>query len=379
MRLFALDFQATVAKLGLMGGRPVKQSPDQKAVFASAAEERPAPRLEPKGLYRRIPLQPQMMIDRVTRTEDFFTLVHLGVPHLSAEDWRLAVEGLVLKPLSLTLADIAAMPQRSVTAVHQCAGNPLEPTVPTRRVANVAWKGVPLASFLEAVRALPQARYLWSCGADYGEFAGFSCESYAKDAPLDRLIAAGAILATHLNGEPLQRENGYPVRLVVPGWYGTNSVKWLSRMTLAEQRLDAVFTTQFYQDRTPNGEVRPVWDIPVDSILVAPGPNAGLEPGKPFDIWGWAWAARGVNRVEISLNGGENWMPAQVEPASGPAWQRFSLTVPTAGPGPTVRLIARAQSADGHWQPMTGARNAVHVVDITLAQGAAISKEGSKP
>jgi DMSO/TMAO reductase YedYZ molybdopterin-dependent catalytic subunit len=125
------------------------------------------------------------------------------------------------------LDELKARPKRIVEAVHQCCGNPLEPRVPTRRVANVRWGGVDLAALLDALESDRRARFLWSYGLDGGDFAGTACDHYVKDLPLERLAAGDVLLAYELNGAPLPAAHGFPVRLVVPGYYGTNSVKWL--------------------------------------------------------------------------------------------------------------------------------------------------------
>src|SRR2546430_2537837 len=123
----------------------------------------------------------------------------------------------------------------SVTSVHQCAGSPMAPSEPTQRVCNVTWAGARLADILAECEPRPTARFVWSTGADYGEFSGGSVEAYVKDLPINR-VKSDALVAYEMNGAPLAPEHGFPARLVVPGFYGTNSVKWLTRMTLPEAR-----------------------------------------------------------------------------------------------------------------------------------------------
>jgi DMSO/TMAO reductase YedYZ molybdopterin-dependent catalytic subunit len=129
---------------------------------------------------------------------------------------------------TLSYDKLRSYPKTVVEAVHQCCGNPLEPIVPTRRVANVRWGGVGLATLLEEAGVDPRARYLWSCDLDHGEIAGTPCDGFVKDLPLERLAVGGVLVAYELNGAPLPAEHGFPARLVVPGYYATNSVKWLS-------------------------------------------------------------------------------------------------------------------------------------------------------
>jgi DMSO/TMAO reductase YedYZ molybdopterin-dependent catalytic subunit len=144
-----------------------------------------------------------------------------------------------------------AAAQRTVEAVHACVGSPLAPRVPQRRVVNVVWGGVALDELLDEAQVEAQAAFVWSYGLDYGEFHGTTSESYLKDLPLRRVAAGDVLIAWEVNGQPLPIENGFPARLVVPGFYSTNSVKWLYRMALANRRADGPFVTTFYNDREP--------------------------------------------------------------------------------------------------------------------------------
>jgi sulfane dehydrogenase subunit SoxC len=206
------------------------------------------PRMDPATGIRRVKLRPHEMTDAVTPSQQLFVLAHFGIPRIDPARWSLTIDGLVGRARTLRLDDLKARSKKVVEAVHQCAGNPLEPDVPTRRIANVRWGGVDLAPLLDEVETEPRARFLWSYGLDGGDFAGISCEWYVKDLPLARLAADDVLLAYELNGAPLPAEHGSPVRLVVPGYYGTNSVKWLWRLHLAAHRAKGSFTTDFYND-----------------------------------------------------------------------------------------------------------------------------------
>ena len=130
------------------------------------------PPMNPASGLRRVKLRPHEMTDAVTATEDLFVLAHLGVPRVDPAQWSLAIDGLVSRARSFALADLKARPKTIVEAVHQCCGNPLEPNVPTRRIANVRWGGVDLAALLGELEIDPHARFLWSYGLDGGDFAG---------------------------------------------------------------------------------------------------------------------------------------------------------------------------------------------------------------
>src|SRR5262249_32628485 len=166
------------------------------------------------------------------------------------------IDGLVRRPLQLTLAELMRQPRVTLTSIHQCCGSPLKPEQPTRRITNVVWGGTRLSSLLADCGPDPAARFVWSSGADHGVFGGAECGAYVKDLPLDR-IAADVLVAYEMNGAPLRPEHGFPARLVVPGYYGTNSVKWLTRLTLAEQRASGPFTTRWYNDVVRDASGRP--------------------------------------------------------------------------------------------------------------------------
>jgi DMSO/TMAO reductase YedYZ molybdopterin-dependent catalytic subunit len=322
-------------------------------------------KLDPHQYIRRVPLLPHQMHDRLTRVEDTIVLCHLGLPRIAREGWSLSIDGLVARSRTLSFADLMRYEKASVTSVHQCAGSPLAPREPTQRVCNVTWSGVRLAELLADCEPRPNARFVWSAGADYGDFGGVSVDAYVKDLPLDR-VKSDVLVAYEMNGAPLTPEHGFPARLVVPGFYGTNSVKWLTRMTLAETRASGPFTTRWYNDRLEDpasGRTVPVWAIAPQSVIVAPAHEATIKAQEAVEIWGWAWADGGVVQVEVSVDG--DWRPAQLEGASGRTWQRFALSwVPSKCAA--VTLASRASSAHGECQPESGRRNAIYRVPVTI-------------
>jgi DMSO/TMAO reductase YedYZ molybdopterin-dependent catalytic subunit len=179
------------------------------------------------------------------------------------------------------------------------------------------------------------------------------------------------LIADAMNGAPLRPENGYPARLVVPGYYGTNSVKWLTRLTLAATRAASPFTTRWYNDaaRDASGEpaaaAGPVWAIAPESLIVSPAPGRTVTVGETVEVWGWAWADGGVAAVDVGADGESNAMRAAVDPPAGRTWQRFAATWHPARRG-RCELYARARSAGGCSQPSSGARNAIHRVPVEV-------------
>src|ERR1700704_3234096 len=167
-------------------------------------------KLEPNTFFRRIPLAPHQMRDRITRTDDAIVLFHLGVPRLDRDQWSLTIDGLVEQPLTLRFADLLRYPKTEVSSVHQCAGSPLQPFEPTRRVCSIMWDGARLADILATCAPDPAARYIWSYGADYGEFCGIGVDAYLKDLPIDR-VGSDVLVAYKMNGKALPPEHGFPV------------------------------------------------------------------------------------------------------------------------------------------------------------------------
>ena len=326
--------------------------------------------MNPQGPLVRHPLAPHQFVDELTPEHALFTLCHLGVAQLDAQTWRLRVDGMVRRPLELSLADLRALPRTEFEAIHQCQGSPMDPHTPTRRIANVRWSGVRLESVLEAAQPLPGARFAWCHGADHGALGPAHCDAYVKDLPLER-IARDVLLATALNGAPLSAEHGYPVRVVVPGFYGTNSVKWVTRIELAEARAPGLFTTRFYNDPVigddgrETGERVPVWAIAPESVIVSPAPDDTLRAGNEATVWGRAWADEGVARAEVSMDGGVTWQPADLQARAGHRWQRFSLRWRPSTPG-EFTLMSRAFDPAGRGQPPAGRRNAVHAVAVRV-------------
>ncbi|HRF08540.1 MAG TPA: molybdopterin-dependent oxidoreductase [Xanthobacteraceae bacterium] len=327
------------------------------------SKQKSRPILNPVGLHRRIPLMPHQMVDRITRFEDFFSLIHLGAPRLEASDWSMTVGGMVRNPYLISFDELLRLPKTEITSVHQCAGNPMQPNIATRRVASVTWGGVDLKLLLDRARPDPAASFLWAFGSDYGDFDGAYCDEYGKDLPISRVREGDILVAYELNGRALPAENGFPARLVVPGFYGTNSVKWLTRIELADRRLENLFTTKYYNDTLADGSRRPVWDIPVESIIVSPAPDAALRKGEEVTIWGWAWASSGVESVEVFVD--EQWLRADFE-ESKRAWSRFEIRWRPVASGEVV-LKVKATSRAGHEQPEANARNAIHTVLVIVS------------
>ena len=326
----------------------------------------PKPELAVQEPVLEFPLSPETNTDFMTPSEKLFVLAHLGVPRIRSDAWSLDIVGLVGSPRSLRYGDLAQFTPKTVATTLQCAGNPLEPTRAMRLIANVEWRGVLLRDILEQAQVARSCRYIWGFGLDYGTF--FSSphqEHYVKDLPMEYVATHDVIVATHLNGELLSPKHGFPARIVAPGYYGTNSVKWLCRIEAADRRANAYFTKELYNDRIPGSDAaKPVWEIEPESLIVSPGKGRELK-ASAIVISGWAWSTSDITSVELSTDGGKTWAAAEVEPRKGPTWQRFRHRwIPNrAG---QYALLSRATDRIGRSQPLDGARNSVHRVDVSV-------------
>ena len=312
---------------------------------------------------------PDRLTKRLTAVEDVLELSSMGIPDVSADEWRLDVTGLVDRPTSFTFDELKRLQKQTVKSVFVCSGDPRRPTTPLRRVANVKWGGVPVAELLDRVGVRREASHLWSYGLDYGEFFGVPQHHFLKDMPLSRLKEGNVLIAYELNDAPLTQHNGFPARLVIPGFYATNCVKWLCRLELRERRATNYMTTRLYNDpdfdADPTGETtRPVWAVAPESIIVAPKADSRLAFGAT-EIWGWAWSSCTVQSVQISTDGGARWVEALLEAPNGLSWQRFSYHWRPPGIG-TYELRCRARDINGRIQPGDAARNAVHRATVTI-------------
>jgi DMSO/TMAO reductase YedYZ molybdopterin-dependent catalytic subunit len=334
-----------------------------------AGEERDAfTRFETIGFKIRQPPPPHKLDDYITPDSQLFQTSHMGTVIVDSSKYILIIDGLVPKPLAFTLDQLKSLPQSSITAFHECYGSPLKPpTEALWRIGNVKWTGVKLSHLLSVAEFAPndETRFIWSEGLDRGVFAGVEADRYQKDLPIAKALRPEVLVAYQINGEALSLERGGPVRLVVPGYFGTNSTKWLSRLSVQKTRAQGPYTTTFYNEIDPEDtkqeSLRPVWNVEVNSMITMPSPGEVVS-GSRLTIEGWAWGDDEVARVEVSCDGGDSWKHASIQSRSEYAWQRFQMKAELL-PG-SYTLVARATAITGESQPLTGRRNHVHRVTI---------------
>lgn len=340
-------------------------------IYIRDSERKALTDIRPKGFYIRQPPRPYELLENVTSDKALFQTIHMGTAIVDCDHWTLVVDGLVERPFSINLAQLRRMPRESIISFHECYGSPL--TAPTKnvwRVGNVEWTGVSLSYLLAIARPdLVRGSFVWSDGLDSGTFAGVSANRYQKDLPIKKALSLDVLVAYEMNGQPLSKERGGPVRLVVPGWYGTNSTKWLCRLSVEETRSLSPFTTIFYNEVDPTDwssvRMRPVWEVEPNSMIVRPRPEERFRCHNHVEVWGRAWGAEEIVRVEISIDHGDTWNEASVTPRKRFEWQFFRLRVLFLRGG-RCTIQARATDRVGTQQPLSNRRNHVPTVQIQI-------------
>ena len=299
----------------------------------------------------------------VTPTPWFFVRNHFDVPALHLAGWRLRVEGCVERPLEWTWEELTALPERSLFATVECAGNgrsflqPRAHGVPwgAGAVGHAEWTGVPLYRVLERAGLRPETIEILFEGADRGSEPDHpEPMAFARSLPLAKALHPDTLLALRMNGEPLQPSHGFPVRLLVPGWYGVASVKWLARVAALDRPFRGYFQNQKYTVRRRNThglETAVVQAMAVKAEIVRP--RAGEELGLGTNrLFGLAWAGEeAVTRVDVSSDGGRTWAEAELlGPHARYSWTLWEFLWEVADPG-RYTLLARATAADGRIQP----------------------------
>ncbi len=293
-----------------------------------------------------------------------YVLVHYDVPDTDADTWTLRVGGAVGRELSLGMADLAAMTQHTVRVTLECAGNgraaveprPVSQPWLTGAVGTADWSGVRLADLLADAGVDDDAVDVVFRGADHGVDHAVE-QDYERGLPLATATHPDVLVATAMNGQPLLPQHGFPLRLVVPGWYGMASVKWLEEIRVIDHAYDGYQNAVAYrlQQHADDPGV-PVTRIEPRAALVPPGfpdfmSRTRIVEAGPTELQGRAWSGWGsVTRVELSTDDGETWTDCRLEPENGPyAWRGFRATW-DARPG-TTTLRVRATDETGRTQP----------------------------
>ncbi len=325
----------------------------------------------------------------ITPAERFYVRNHFSqVPEIDRDDWQLTVDGEVHSPLTLSFQDLMDLPTRELTVTMECAGNSRSYVTPPAEglafrhgaVSTGRWTGVALGEVLAQAAPKESASVVVFGGADRGqeEEDGVAFDlNFRRSLPLAKALHPDTLLAYRMNGEPLPLEHGFPVRMVVPGWYAMASVKWLTHVSLVDQPLDGFFQQRRYVmiNEGPEASLKrePVTTLKVKSLINSPRHGQVIQPGT-WTVTGFAWSGQGeVTRVEVSTDGGQHWWDATLLGEPDPnSWRQWTLEWQASQPGHFI-IMARATDSGGHTQPdripwnFRGyGNNAIHTIAVEV-------------
>jgi DMSO/TMAO reductase YedYZ molybdopterin-dependent catalytic subunit len=317
--------------------------------------------LQLAGRNRGMPLE-ALRYD-ITPTGLHYLLVHFDIPAVDPTTWRLTLDGLVDRPLELTLDDLRARPRRTLPVTLECAGNgrarlrprPLSNPWLLEAIGTAEWTGTPIGPILDEAGLRDDAAELVFTGADRGVQGGTE-HDFQRSLRIGDARRPEVLLVDEMNGQPLQPQHGFPLRLVVPGWYGMASVKWLTRIeAVAEPFAGYQQGTAYHYREHAEDPGTPVSRIRVRALMTPPGipdffTRRRLVDAGRVTLSGRAWGGRApIRRVEVGLDGA--WREATLGPSLGEfAWRSWSFEW-DAAPG-EHELACRATDADGETQPL---------------------------
>ncbi len=303
---------------------------------------------------------------RITPTERFYLRNHFDVPTVGAKAWQLQIRGAVEKPLSLSLADLERMPQATVEAVLQCAGNgralfnPRVAGVQWRygAMGNAEWTGPRVRDVLALARPRTEAAHLQLQGADRPVMS--TTPLFIRGIPLEKALHADTIIALRMNGRPLSQNHGGPARLVVPGWVADDWMRWLTDVEVRPDEAKGFYYEVAYRfpvkpgapgEAIPADQTTPMTKLNVKALIGSLDEGQVLRPGA-HEVTGIAFSGEaGIDRVDLSFDGGTTWRPADLHGPSTPyGFRVFGARWKPDRPGRYV-VLARATDSTGATQP----------------------------
>ncbi|HEY6332663.1 MAG TPA: sulfite oxidase [Blastocatellia bacterium] len=284
--------------------------------------------------------------------DEFYIRSHSPVPELDPASWTVRVQGAVELPRDFTLKQITALPARELPVTLECAGN----LVGYGGVSNAKWSGISLSSLLTQAKVQDGAVEVVLSGADSGyENEGNDIQKYTfqRGIPVSKALDPDTIIAHKMNGESIPPRHGGPLRVIVPGWYGMDSVKWITRIEVIREPFAGFYQSKrYYEARRIEGRPRisPVHEMSIKSQLARPKIGQELHIG-PIDVIGAAWGAE-IQAVDLSFDGGANWSPATLDQDKAKyAWRIFRGVWRPSRPG-AYEIVCRARDDAGRVQPM---------------------------
>jgi DMSO/TMAO reductase YedYZ molybdopterin-dependent catalytic subunit len=333
------------------------------------------------ALWRPTPLAALELRD--IPTELHFVRDHFPAPQSDLSSWSLELRG-SSRSLVLDLDTLRTLPRRTLSVLLECAGHrrvefePIPAGLPwsTGAVAEARWTGVSLAALLELVGIPPDAFEVVLEGADSGPVDGFDgIHRFARSLPLEKALDHDVLLADEMNGAPIPRTHGGPVRAIVPGWYATDSVKWIDRIWFTPEEFDGAFQAHDYLFRAPGetGPGRRMTELPVHALITTPGDGEKVFADDEISVRGAAWGGTGgIADVLVQIDRGP-WSRARLGRVRG-RYARLNWDARcTLAPG-VHEIACRAIDGDGETQPERPppnvhgyGNNAIHRVTVEAA------------
>src|SRR5438046_2299412 len=295
-----------------------------------------------------------------------YLLIHFDIPAVDVSRWTLTVGGRVRRSITLSLDEIKARRSTTLAVTLECAGNgrarlsprPMSQPWLAEAVGTAEWTGTPLAPILEEAGVLDGAHDVVFTGLDRGVQGGVD-QYYERSLSLTDAMRDEVLLVYAINGLPLPPQHGFPLRLIVPGWYGMTHVKWLRSVTVTDRAFDGYQQAAAYHYRTVEGDLGvPVTRMLPRALMVPPGvpdfmSRTRFVPPSIHPVEGRAWSGRApIASVDFSSDGGRSWSAADIEEALSPyAWRRWTTLWDATKPG-EYELCVRATDAAGNIQPL---------------------------
>ena len=367
---------ALPGRLWAQAAEPVKPAGDPSGTVSNAtvlAEKSPALKTHSeRPLTGSVPAEEHNFA--VTPNDRMFVRNNLLTPDIDASRHRLAIKGLVDRELNFSVDELKnSFPVVSLQGMLECAGSGRAayvpgasgtPWLPTGGMGCPEWTGVRLRDVLRAAGVKPAAAHVAGQGGDFGVVA--TAAPVIRSFPLAKAMDDNTLVAFGMNGGPLPKIHGYPLRLIVPGWVGSASTKWVHTVTLLDAPFKGPYMDSSY--RIPRYPVRPGEKMPADavtteawpvkSMITYPAPNSVFKSGRPMLIEGRAWVGEGaIDKVEVSFDEGATWQRAAINSGGDRyAWRIFSYEYWPQSRG-YATVLARASDDRGNAQPMISAWN----------------------
>jgi DMSO/TMAO reductase YedYZ molybdopterin-dependent catalytic subunit len=358
--------------LGMMGARFATPVLDWAADAASQSVPGKEGMILRSFRFLDLEAPPEFLNSWITPVPHFFVRNHMFEPSsLDATNWRLTVGGEVEKPFSLSLAELSKLEPHSLTNTLECAGNgrgfhkPQVPGVQWQRgaVGNARFSGPRLADLLKRAGVKSTGKHVMFHGLD--DVPG-KVPPFIRSIPIEKAMDSDTLVATHMNGAPLNKHHGFPARALVPGWIGAASCKWLTEIKVLDKEFEGNFMKPGYRfpnkPVAPGGSVNPddthpVTALSVKSVIATPHDGARLR-GRALQVNGVAWAGEAdIAKVDISTDAGATWHPAQLgKEQARYAWRTWTYAWKPHKAG-EYTILSRATDSQGRLQRETAAWN----------------------